>query len=362
MPSAAATQISGAPAPQEAGLEVVPQNPRISGGFSLPGSAAGLPLEIGRSVIQKGRKILTGGEVDSSEPLYAVEGALEIAGHETRYTLTATESCDSEKGLAVFIPGLIGFKTTSRPLGEANTRIGEEYTLRLGTVRHDGDNPGNNFSNPVLTQAKALGLILEDAKNNKEIRRDLPGGDKIDFEALNMILHSLGGLAGTEFILSNQSKIKEARYLASVGLGSPTLDELFEDNANFGGAIDLAEDVLSVFRNIYQREGVRGVYKSAGKILHYHQRPERVIAEIISCVTTNIEEGVQQVEADTSLQEYELDTLVRPDYRRAKLVGEYSLIPGLRHCAPQHSSETVAEEMHDPKHAGSGLEVLPQAA
>ena len=36
MPSAAAAQKVGAPAPQEASLEVVSQNPRISGGFSLP--------------------------------------------------------------------------------------------------------------------------------------------------------------------------------------------------------------------------------------------------------------------------------------------------------------------------------------
>lgn len=273
--------------------------------------------------------------------IYHAHGAVAVRGSKVRYTVAASENCQDGDGVIIFGNGFSGFKSSSSGIRDAGAAAGE-YTVSLDTLRHDKNGPWNNLAKPHEGQVDALSVVVEHLKQNNEVKKNLPGGNDIDFDNITLELHSMAGITGTMFAAQNPAIVSRIRYLAAAGFGGPNIIQLARELPlnGFGAIIN---DVVPIIKN----ENFQPIRKTFARLVRHHRRIDRSVGEILSCLYEDMRKSASELEIPTSYLAFEDDVLVPPDHKIANHVDIYGVMPNIGHCAPQHSPAEVLKHVHE---------------
>lgn len=285
MPSAAAAQKVGAPAPQEAGLEVVPQNPRISGGFSLPDLTDPALIEYG------------------GIPFETFEGKASIAraGVEWNYRvpeeLTRDGSVIIAHGLAAkqgAYSGLADF-LASHGIATADYKAAHSQSWLAGL------HPKHLFDASRLLYQAPWGVI-----------RDIQGRDDIEGpkDRFSMPGHSLGGRTAVKNAHQHPEVIDHVIAIDSIGLEDHHLPGLASRLPTFFGK-DFRETLECAELGVEEKARL-----VAGGFLYFAENPVRGAGEIWSLSRARIGDEVAALSEygiGTAIVASPQDGLVNPD-------------------------------------------------
>ncbi len=242
-------------------------------------------------------------------------------------------------GLAVFCPGYMGIKRSSRLPRNALAQAGLA-TLSISPAREGCESMQECITDPQKLHVDALLAVADDLRENRfRLAQTLPGFRAIDIDRKLMVPHSMSGLSVPRYALKETSAVEAIYGLATVGLGGPKLEHL---------AVDIPRGLLGSFKHeVVPAIKLGVVHPSLGNLREFGRYALRLrtLFEGLSCLNHNAVDDVQEL-ADKGIpyhyEAYERDILVRPNPHLADIVNDYELIEGYGHLAPQVKAPSVA--------------------
>jgi pimeloyl-ACP methyl ester carboxylesterase len=257
-------------------------------------------------------------------------------GDVINYTLT---SSGAGSLIHLIDPGLGGFKSTSRRLGN---NLAEEgcLSVRFGPGRK-GDAWDDVFD-PQKLHAETLAAIADDLPNNEQLK-DIPGYDKIDFSKLAIVAHSMAGLSATRYALKHPDDVALIHYIETVGME--------EAAVQLGFISRLRPTILEAILPAIIDQSESSVMFGLRALSYYFRNPKRSIGEAASCMRAKITDDVialGHLGVKRSLILGGKDKLIpaKPSFEGAGHLVDYcEVIASIGHFGPQEQPELVAERV-----------------
>lgn len=307
--------------------------------------ASTLPSPVGSEngvhLRENGGVLLSSVETYETTPTTLFQGRVLVGEEPVDWTLEVPEQL-RYNGIAIFVPGYMGIKQSSRKPRNALANEGIA-ALSYSPSRGGGESRLVSLKDPQLLHVETLRLITANlVERQDEIVKTVPNGNLLDFQRFILVLHSMGGLAGPRFALQEAGKVEMLVGYATVGFGHPTLQELLKDiPTGLGGSIQ--HELIPAFT----MGAIELSLRNMRDFIRYYARL-RVISEGISCLTGNVLDEVEKLDDRGVPYHYYgfgKDILVRPDQTVSEYVTSYSLLDRYGHLAPQVKARKVAKEM-----------------
>lgn len=268
-------------------------------------------------------------------PVTLIHGQVVVGRNTVLYTVEVPAEL-SHEGIAVLVPGFGGIKATSRGL--------RRELAQCGITTASYEPARNQPAIPSAAQAvhiATLEAISSDLPKNQRLR-STPSVKDIDLNRKILVPHSMGGAAANPYALEHSDEVEEIEYIATVGLGPPTVAQLLKDIP--------AELIPSLIHEVapylFSKE-IDLDAKNLMRILNYFLRhPLRTAIETQSCLSTDLTAGAAELTDRGVVQNYlgfEHDILVPPSDDIFEHVDRYEVMLRAGHLAFQLKPYLVAK-------------------
>jgi hypothetical protein len=276
------------------------------------------------------------------KPTRTISGVVSARGADIKWTAEFPEDLAYE-GLAGFVPGFGGFKGTSRPPRRAHAQAGAA-TFSYAPLRESDASLVENLFHAQDAHVATIAAVVDAIPNHPDLHT-MPNSDRIDFDRLWIVDHSMGKGAGTPFAIANAGRVEGITDLATIGYGTPTLRH-FLCAFPQGVIPGLYHELLPLAKSGHINPDLRSIGQA---LYHYARNFPRTVGEAYSCLTLDLREATAllgELGVRTSHIGFEFDSLVQPHKSQAsEYVEAHGVLKGMGHLAPQLKAPLVARHV-----------------
>ena len=216
-----------------------------------------------------------GAETDF-QTYHTVRGIVEVHGATTTYNLNVPTDPDTLV-ITAFKNGFGAFKKTMRGIGNATAQQGTP-SLWYAPIRGSERSMRQDLSDATGVHVDTMRAILDDLASNPQLQ-DVPNGDQINMNKVNLAPHSYGGASAVRFALRHPEDVDNIVFIQAVGLENPQMHRFF------GRLPAFFKHELTPFLASHGPEF--SVWDARRAIKHFIADPCQTMGEMLACLTTD---------------------------------------------------------------------------